>query len=150
MTLSQHIFMANPVFHDSSRTGISGKLRQWLPDRKRGRNNPKKSACNSLSACGIILLAIAAGEDIPGGAASEIRLSCIYAYTIKEVRQMSRKCEICGKGQVSGNNVSHSNRHTRRKWNANIQTVRINDNGTVRRANVCTRCIRSGKINRAI
>ena len=46
---------------------------------------------------------------------------------------MSNKCEICGKGQVSGNNVSHSNRHTKRKWNANIQSVRINDNGTVRR-----------------
>lgn len=64
---------------------------------------------------------------------------------------MSRKCEICGKGQVSGNAVSHSNRHTRRKWNANIQTVRVQEtNGTVRRANVCTRCIRSNKVNRAI
>ena len=63
---------------------------------------------------------------------------------------MSRKCEICGKGQVSGNAVSHSNRHTRRKWNANIQTVRVaEENGTVRRANVCTRCIRSNKVNRA-
>lgn len=68
----------------------------------------------------------------------------------KEVRQMSRKCEICGKGQVSGNNVSHSNRHTRRKWNANIQTVRIEEDGTVRKAKVCTRCLRSGKVNRAI
>ena len=47
---------------------------------------------------------------------------------------MSRKCEICGKGQVSGNNVSHSNRHTRRKWNANIQSVRVEENGTVRKA----------------
>ena len=63
---------------------------------------------------------------------------------------MSRKCEICGKGQVSGNKVSHSNRHSRRNWNANIQTVRIVDNGTVRRANVCTRCMRSGKVQRAI
>ena len=64
---------------------------------------------------------------------------------------MSKKCEICGKGQVSGNNVAHSMRHTRRKWNANIQTVRVVDeNGTVRRANVCTRCIRSNKVNRAI
>lgn len=150
MTPLQHIFTANLVFRDTGRTGIYGKLCQWLPWQKGRQKQPKKSACNSLSACGIILLAIAAGEDIPGGAATEIRLSCIYAYTIKEVRQMSRKCEICGKGQVSGNNVSHSNRHTRRKWNANIQTVRINDNGTVRRANVCTRCIRSGKINRAI
>ncbi len=63
---------------------------------------------------------------------------------------MSRKCYVCGKGQGSGNNVSHSNRHSRRKWNPNIQTVRINENGTVRRRKVCTRCIRSGKITRAI
>ena len=64
---------------------------------------------------------------------------------------MSRKCEICGKGQVSGNAVSHSNRHTKRKWNANIQTVRIADEkGTVRKANVCTKCIKSNKVNRAI
>ena len=42
---------------------------------------------------------------------------------------MSKRCEICGKGQVSGNAVSHSNRHTRRKWNANIQSVKIDDNG---------------------
>ena len=62
---------------------------------------------------------------------------------------MSRKCEICGKGQVSGNNVSHSNRHSRRKWNANIQTVRIEEDGRVRKANVCTRCIISNKNNRA-
>ena len=61
---------------------------------------------------------------------------------------MSRKCEICGKGQTSGNNVSHSVRRTRRKWNANIQSVRIADeNGTVRKANVC---IRSNKVNRAL
>ena len=64
---------------------------------------------------------------------------------------MSRKCEICGKGQVSGNAVSHSNRHTKRKWNANIQTVRVADEkGTVRRANVCTKCLKSNKVNRAI
>ncbi len=63
---------------------------------------------------------------------------------------MSNKCQVCGKGQVSGNNVSHSNRHTRRKWNPNIQTVRVEENGTVLRKKVCTRCIRSGKITRAI
>jgi large subunit ribosomal protein L28 len=63
---------------------------------------------------------------------------------------MSKKCEICGKGQVSGNNVSHSRRRTRRKWNANIQSVRVVENGTVVRKNVCTSCIRSGKITRAM
>ncbi len=62
---------------------------------------------------------------------------------------MSRKCEVCGKGQTSGNAVSHSNRHSRRKWNANIQTVRVNDHGTVRKANVCTSCVRACKVNRA-
>ena len=63
---------------------------------------------------------------------------------------MSNICQVCGKGQVSGNNVSHSNRHTKRKWNPNIQTVRVEENGTVLRKKVCTRCIRSGKITRAI
>ena len=62
---------------------------------------------------------------------------------------MSRKCEICGKGQVSGNNVSHSVRRTRRKWDANIQSVRVSGNGTVRHMNVCTHCLRSGKVTRA-
>ena len=62
---------------------------------------------------------------------------------------MSKKCEICGKGQVSGNNVSHSNRHTKRTWGANIQSVKVSENGTVSHINVCTRCLRSGKVNRA-
>ncbi len=63
---------------------------------------------------------------------------------------MSKKCDICGKSQVSGNNVSHSNRRTRRKWNANIQTIRVEENGSVKKLSVCTRCIRSGKVTRAM
>ncbi|NLA69886.1 MAG: 50S ribosomal protein L28 [Clostridiales bacterium] len=63
---------------------------------------------------------------------------------------MSKKCEVCGKIQTSGNAVSHSNRHSRRKWNPNIQTVRVEENGSVRKASVCTSCLRSGKVNRAV
>ena len=63
---------------------------------------------------------------------------------------MSRKCEICGKGQASGNNVSHSNRHTRRKWNANIQPVKVNEGGTIKRIKVCTKCLRAGKVNKVV
>lgn len=64
---------------------------------------------------------------------------------------MARKCEVCGKGPSTGCNVSHSNRHTKRRWNANIQTIRVKEeNGTVLRKKVCTRCIRSGKVERVI
>ncbi|MDD5454841.1 MAG: 50S ribosomal protein L28 [Candidatus Ratteibacteria bacterium] len=62
---------------------------------------------------------------------------------------MSRICQICGKGPVTGNNVSHSNRKTRRRWLPNLQQVRaITDKG-VRRIRVCASCIRSGKVKKA-
>ncbi len=63
---------------------------------------------------------------------------------------MSAYCEVCHKGAMSGNNVSHSHKKTRRKWNPNIQRVRAIVDGEVKRVNVCTRCLRSGKIQRAI
>lgn len=63
---------------------------------------------------------------------------------------MARVCEICNKGAISGNNVSHSNRHTRRVWLPNIRTVKAIVNGTPKRIQVCTRCLRSGKVQRAI
>ena len=59
-------------------------------------------------------------------------------------------CEICGKGEMAGSNVSHSNRHTKRSWKPNIQRVRAVVEGSTRCVNVCTRCLRSGKVNRAI
>ncbi len=63
---------------------------------------------------------------------------------------MAFVCEICGKGPMSGNTVSHSNRHSRRSWSPNIQKVRAVVNGEVKRVNVCTRCMRDGKVNRAV
>lgn len=59
------------------------------------------------------------------------------------------KCEICGKGTVFGHNVSHSMRRTNRAWKANVRKVKINDNGTTRKAKVCTSCLRSDKVKRA-
>lgn len=61
---------------------------------------------------------------------------------------MAHVCEICGKGMMSGMNVSHSHLKTKRKWKPNIQRVRAVINGEVRYVNVCTRCMRSGKIKR--
>ena len=63
---------------------------------------------------------------------------------------MRKFCEVCGKGVVYGNNVSHSNRKSNRVWLPNTQRVRVTVDGTVRHMNVCTRCLRSGKVERAL
>ncbi|HYB92321.1 MAG TPA: 50S ribosomal protein L28 [Candidatus Binataceae bacterium] len=57
-----------------------------------------------------------------------------------------RKCEICGKQPSVGNNVSHANNKTKRRWEPNLQEVRAQIGGGVKRIRVCTRCIRSGKV----
>ena len=59
---------------------------------------------------------------------------------------MSRKCDICGKGPVVGNKVSHAHNLTRRRWLPNLQKVRVKVKGTPQRMTICTRCIRSGVI----
>ncbi|MDA3032574.1 MAG: 50S ribosomal protein L28 [Actinomycetota bacterium] len=62
---------------------------------------------------------------------------------------MASKCESCGKGPSWGMAVSHSHRRTKRRWNPNIQRVRARVNGSTKRLNVCTGCIKSGKIVKA-
>ncbi|MGA2410707.1 MAG: 50S ribosomal protein L28 [Candidatus Binataceae bacterium] len=60
-----------------------------------------------------------------------------------------RQCSICGKHPSVGNNVSHANNKTKRRWNPNLQEVRAVVGGGVQRVLVCTRCIRSGKIRKS-
>lgn len=62
---------------------------------------------------------------------------------------MANVCEICVKGERAGMNVSHSHLKTKRTWKPNIQRVRAVVDGEVKRVNVCTSCMRSGKIQRA-
>lgn len=61
---------------------------------------------------------------------------------------MARKCEICGKGPAVGNNVSHANNRTKRILYPNLQTVRARVGGANRRVKVCTRCLRSNKVEK--
>ena len=63
---------------------------------------------------------------------------------------MGRSCDICGKGPRFGHNVSHAHNLTRKVWYPNIQKVRARVQGSVRRIRVCTRCIRSGKIEKVV
>ena len=58
---------------------------------------------------------------------------------------MGKLCEVCGKGAMSGNLVSHSNRKTRRIWAPNVQRVNVVVDGTPRKMNICTRCWRTLK-----
>jgi large subunit ribosomal protein L28 len=60
------------------------------------------------------------------------------------------QCEICLKKPTSGNNVSHANNKTRRVFNPNIQTVHAVVNGANKRIRVCTRCLRSGMVKKAV
>jgi large subunit ribosomal protein L28 len=62
---------------------------------------------------------------------------------------MAKVCHSCGKAPAFGNSRSHSMVATRRRFNPNLQKVRINDRGTPRRVYVCTRCLKSGKIVKA-
>ena len=63
---------------------------------------------------------------------------------------MARRCEICNKGVVAGVQYSHSHRQSKRTWAPNIKKVKALVNGTPRTVHVCTRCLRSGKVQRAI
>ncbi|MBQ5800439.1 MAG: 50S ribosomal protein L28 [Clostridia bacterium] len=59
------------------------------------------------------------------------------------------KCCVCGKSVVFGHNVSHSNRKTNRTWKPNIRRVKAVVGGSAKTVNVCSRCLRSGKVERA-
>jgi large subunit ribosomal protein L28 len=63
---------------------------------------------------------------------------------------MAAKCEVCGKQPSFGNNVSHSHRRTRRRWNPNIHRVRAVVGGSIRRVDVCTSCLKAGKVRKAV
>jgi len=63
---------------------------------------------------------------------------------------MSRKCDICGKGTVVGNTVSHAKNRTRRTWFPNLVEVRTKEDGTVKTLKVCTRCLKAGKVQKYV
>ncbi|CCQ90950.1 50S ribosomal protein L28 [Nitrospina gracilis 3/211] len=59
---------------------------------------------------------------------------------------MSKRCEICDKGPLVGNNVSHANNKTRRRWIPNLKKLRVVHKGAVKTMKVCTRCLKAGKV----
>ncbi|MGD9489436.1 MAG: 50S ribosomal protein L28 [Calditrichaceae bacterium] len=61
---------------------------------------------------------------------------------------MSMVCEVCGKGPMVGNNVSHANNRNKRRFLPNLQKIRVQTTEGVKRMRVCTSCIQAGKIEK--
>lgn len=61
---------------------------------------------------------------------------------------MAKMCDICGKKPAYGHNVSHSHKLTNRRWEPNLQKVKVLVDGETKSLQVCTACIRSGKVKK--
>ena len=62
---------------------------------------------------------------------------------------MAARCEVCGKGPMVGNHVSHAHNKKKRRFNPNLRRVRAVVDGTPRRMRVCSKCIKSGLVVKA-
>lgn len=63
---------------------------------------------------------------------------------------MPKVCDICGKGPSFGHSVSHSHKASPKKWRPNLQQVKAKTASGTRKIWVCTRCLRSGKVVKAV
>ncbi len=63
---------------------------------------------------------------------------------------MAKVCYSCNKGPNFGNARSHSLRATRRRWNPNLQKVRIQEGSATKRVWVCTSCLKAFKVQKAV
>jgi large subunit ribosomal protein L28 len=63
---------------------------------------------------------------------------------------MARVCELCGKGPRFGHSVSHAHNLSRKVWYPNLQRVRGRRGGRTQKLRVCTRCLRSGRVEKAV
>ena len=63
---------------------------------------------------------------------------------------MAAVCDVCGKKPSFGNSVPFSQKKTRRRWNPNIQRIRAVVAGSQKRLNVCTSCLKAGKVTKAV
>ncbi len=89
-----------------------------------------------------------ASADLPAAGVG-IRFEYLFLENFGRTVLYMAKCEICGKSVTFGIKVSHSHRRTNRTFKPNVKKVKAVVNGTPCRVNVCSRCLRSGLVQRA-
>jgi large subunit ribosomal protein L28 len=88
---------------------------------------------------------------VPGAPKTiSITFCCAHARDVHDDsgETVAANCDVCGKGPGFGHSISHSHIRTKRRWNPNIQRVRAVVAGTPKRVNVCTSCLKAGKVQR--
>lgn len=63
---------------------------------------------------------------------------------------MARRCYVCGKGPITGSSISHSHRVIKRRFLPNLQKIRIATEEGMKRVYVCTKCLKAGKVQKAV
>lgn len=63
---------------------------------------------------------------------------------------MARRCEVCGKGPAVGHKISHAHNVTKRRWLPNLVSTRALVAGKPKRIRVCARCLKAGKVVKAL
>ena len=63
---------------------------------------------------------------------------------------MARVCDICGKGNLTGNKVSKSKHHTKRVWKPNLLKMKTELGGNVMTVRICARCLKSGYLTKKV
>lgn len=63
---------------------------------------------------------------------------------------MSRICDICGKGALNGNHRSHALNATKRKFYPNLQSIRAQIDGEVKKIKICTSCLKANKVKKVV
>jgi large subunit ribosomal protein L28 len=92
------------------------------------------------------MLGLAITEQAKAQQHADIRIT--FRVHLKE-QIMAKRCDICGKGPRYGHTISHAHNLTNRRWNPNLQRMRVQTAGGAKRIKICTRCLRSGKVQKA-
>jgi large subunit ribosomal protein L28 len=67
---------------------------------------------------------------------------------------MAKRCDVCNKGALTGYSYTflraHWNSNVKRRWLPNLQNVKAKVGSSTKRMKVCTKCLKAGKVQKAV